>query len=458
MFVGREREIAELNIFLEDSGKDIACVYGRKGIGKTTLLKHFAEGTNHFYFTAYPTTENEMLRFMGLAFGMKSAPESLSEALDFVGEKAGEDDFLLILDHYGDFVKAGADFEAVLQEYVNSKWANQRIKVILAEDLYLNVDKFVTGKKATWRINKVSLIEVGSLGIYDMRELLPEVSSFDLAFLYGLTGGIPSNVNRIQTLAGDEAIQRLFLEEEAAELSRPEAILSSELRELSYYNRMLVGLAAGNTRVNQISSLVEKPKDVVVPYFNTLMNVGMVQKENPITEKTNRKKTRYSIVNTSDEFWYRFIAPRMDLFYAGDSDGLLSAIHDDMDGYMHGVFVRMCREYLLKQSAKGELPFTIDELGNWWVNDDEKGTTSDFDMVALGKQQGKTATIFGRCYYSDEPVDLRELKELIDLTKMIEHNGDRFYLVFSKAGFHENAKTAAAAIWNIMLVTLEDIC
>ena len=36
-------------------------------------------------------------------------------------------------------------------------------------------------------------------------------------------------------------------------------------------------------------------------------------------------------------------------------------------------------------------------------------------------------------------------------------NGSSFYIVFSKAGFHENAITVASAIKNIVLITLDDI-
>ena len=463
MFIGREKEISELNMFLEDKDVNAICVYGRRGIGKTTLLKNYLSDKRHIYFTAYQTTDIEELHLFAVAAGIAKKPKSLDEVLDAVTKQVEamtldeDEQFFLCIDHYGDFVKADADYEIILQDYVNVYWSSKPIKVIFCEDLYLNVDKYITGKKSTWKKGKVSLLEVEPLNYVETKAFCGIENSEEAAFIYGLTGGVPALINKIKGLTGVDAVKTLYFDE-AGENNRPENRIGLELRELSYYNRMLTALAAGNTRVNQISNLVGKPKDVVVPYFNTLMSIGVVQKQTPITEKTNRKKTRYSIVNSSDEFWYRFVATHMDLYYTDQRDKLVEHIENGKNDFMHDVFVKMCKEYLLQKSAKQELPFTIDELGNWWVNDEDNGTSQDFDLVALGKQQGKSATIFGRCYYSDTPVDLRELKELIDLTKLLEHNGDRFYLVFSKAGFNETAKTAAAAIWNIMLISLDDIC
>ncbi|MBQ2317979.1 MAG: hypothetical protein II182_07020, partial [Lachnospiraceae bacterium] len=201
------------------------------------------------------------------------------------------------------------------------------------------------------------------------------------------------------------------------------------------------------------------PKDVVVPYMNTLMSIGVVQKENPVTEPTNRKKTRYSIVNTHDLFWYRFVVPNMDCYFSGDKETLWKRIAGgDLPEYMDRVFINMCREYLERKAAKEELPFSIEAIGNWWENDEENKSSEGFDLVALGKVEGKSNIAFARCYYNDEPIGIATLKELIDLTKHVKDKNNAFYLIFSRSGFHENTKTVAATIKNIMLISLEDIC
>lgn len=311
-------------------------------------------------------------------------------------------------------------------------------------------------------------LELGAMEFYEAQEFFREASPMEQAFLYGITGGIPYHLRRCAAyLAHHDAAEdlcyhmmsQLFLADEDDATLLPEKTIQTELREMSYYNCMLETLASGKNRVNAISEVVNKPKDVVVPYMNTLMSIGVVKKENPVTEPTNRKKTRYSIVNTHDLFWYQFIVPHMEYYYEGNSKALWEdVIEPHRDAYMDTVFINMCREYLEKKAAKEELPFTIEAIGNWWENDEEKKSSEGFDLVALGKVEGKSNIAFARCYYDEEPIGIATLKELIDLTKHVKDKNNAFYLIFSRSGFHENTKTVAATIKNIMLISLEDIC
>ena len=218
-------------------------------------------------------------------------------------------------------------------------------------------------------------------------------------------------------------------------------------------------MAQGMNRVNQLSAAVDKPKDVVVPYLNALMAIGVVTKQTAITEETNRKKTRYSIVNSNTIFWYRFIVPHQNLYYQGAWDELWDRfIAPDLDNFMQHVFTAMSRQYLEDSSRKGQMPFVIERSGNWWTNDDEAGTTDGFDVVSLGKTEGKSATIFTLCFYEQREIEVAEVKAMIEKTKQLHRQGDAFYVVCAKDRFHENVVTVASAIKNILLITLQDEC
>ena len=120
------------------------------------------------------------------------------------------------------------------------------------------------------------------------------------------------------------------------------------------------------------------------------MAIGVCTKDTAITEVTNRKKTRYSIVNTSTLFWYKYVVPNFDMYMSGDIDGIWDHIKENIQDYMKEVFIKICGEYLENESDKNQLPFTVEEIGNWWVNDDEAGTTDGFDLVSLGLTSSST--------------------------------------------------------------------
>ena len=473
MFKGRTNEIQLLNGFYEGDTAEVAVVSGSIGVGKTALLQEFASDKEAIFFEAYETTGKHQLERLAQLMGVETL-----DAASFCNEiahRAASTKQLVIIDQYPNFVKADPEFDKLLYEAITGSWKDLPVKLILCSDAFVLIDKYVKGKKAIWN-KSISLdLEVKPLGFYDSCQFFGEASPKEAAFLYGITGGIPHNLDKVAALLGLEGFEnhgispisgenkareiavRLFLDKKSGLGQNPEKVMATELRELAYYNYMLATLAKGLNRVNQISAEVEKPKDVVVPYLNSLMAIGVCTKDTAITEITNRKKTRYSIVNTSTLFWYKFIVPNYDAYISGDVEKIWSAVEESMDEYMETVFIKICGEYLADRSEKNMLPFTVEEIGNWWVNDDEAGTTDGFDLVSLGKCDGKSATIFAQCYYNHEPIEVAQLKLLIEKTKQLHRQGDAFYLVFSTAGFHENAITISSAIKNIMLITLDEM-
>ena len=474
MFKGRKTEIELLNGFYEGEKASVAVVSGQIGVGKTALLREFAKDKKAIFFEAYETTGKHQLERLSKLMGASKTLDADGFCKE-VSKRAAKAKQLIIIDQYPHIVKADPEFDKKLYEYITHDWKDLPVKLILCSDAFMLVDKYIKGKKALWK-SKISLdLVVNPMGFYDSCQFFADASPKEAAFLYGITGGIPHNLAKVAALLGVEGFDdygipvlkdthsikaiacRLFLDRRISLGINPEEVMATELRELAYYNYMLTTLAKGLNRVNQISAEVEKPKDVVVPYLNSLMAIGVCTKDTAITELTNRKKTRYSIVNTSTLFWYKIVVPNYDAYISGDVEALWSAVEEQMDDYMETVFIKICGEYLKDRSDKNLLPFTVEEIGNWWVNDDEAGTTDGFDLVSLGKSDGKSATIFAQCYYNEEPIEVAQLKTLIERTKKLRRQGDAYYLVFSNAGFHENAITISSAIKNIMLITLDEM-
>lgn len=456
----RQSEESLLNEIYNTPNCSVVAVTGQRGMGKSTLIRHFVSGKKAYYYDAFETTGKHQIEIMSSFFGTKTS-KGINGILDEITADAANGPVVLVIDSYPNFYKSDSAFNDALIKYVSDNWSELPVTLILVGDEFVLMEKHVLSKKSKWKDIKVENICLKQLGFYDSRKFFENLNIEQATYLYGITGGITYNLARVATDAKEvdlkEVTAKLFLDKENAVGLNPMDIMSTELRELSYYNHLLVSLASGLNRVNQISAEVDKPKDVVVPYLNSLMAIDICTKDTAITELNNRKKTRYSIVNTSTFFWYKFIATNFSAYCAGDVDSLWKCIEEGLQEFLQGVFIRICSEYLLRAVGDDKLPFNISAIGNWWVNDDEAGTTDGFDLVALGDFQSKEATVFAQCYYVDKPVELTQLKSLIDKTKQMARKGDAFYLVFSKKGFHENAITASSAIPNIMLITLDDM-
>lgn len=66
MLSGRIAELQYLDQYYEKAGSQILVVYGQKHIGKTTLLKEFAENRQSHYYLAKPCSEREQMYQWGM--------------------------------------------------------------------------------------------------------------------------------------------------------------------------------------------------------------------------------------------------------------------------------------------------------------------------------------------------------------------------------------------------------
>ena len=81
----------------------------------------------------------------------------------------------------------------------------------------------------------------------------------------------------------------------------PANLLKQELREPAIYNAIIKAIAEGASRLNDITTKVGEENSVVAKYLKTLIDLGIVKKETPITEKPG-KKTIYLLADNFFSF------------------------------------------------------------------------------------------------------------------------------------------------------------
>ena len=74
-FIGRETELKALEDAYEKDDFQMAVVYGRRRIGKTTLLRQFCQGKKSVFFTAIKSTSQRNTDLFGKYALNALAPE-----------------------------------------------------------------------------------------------------------------------------------------------------------------------------------------------------------------------------------------------------------------------------------------------------------------------------------------------------------------------------------------------
>ena len=183
-----------------------------------------------------------------------------------------------------------------------------------------------------------------------------------------------------------------------------------------------------------------------------LLDLGIVKKETPITEKST-KKTIYQLGDNFFRFWYRFVPMNMTAIISGRIEkSYPNTIKKYFSDYMGLIFEQMCRDYLLYYAE--DMPIILSDIGQWWGTDNAAKKEVQIDIV--GTSADSDEYIIGSCKYKNEKIGIDEL-ELLRHYAAVFGKGSRYYFyIFSKGGFTDGllelGKKGA-----VKLLTLEDI-
>ena len=62
MFIGRKKELYELESRYQEATPQLVVVYGKRRLGKTALLKEFAKDKTHFFYVSRETIDTEQIK------------------------------------------------------------------------------------------------------------------------------------------------------------------------------------------------------------------------------------------------------------------------------------------------------------------------------------------------------------------------------------------------------------
>jgi len=176
-------------------------------------------------------------------------------------------------------------------------------------------------------------------------------------------------------------------------------LLRAELREPRVYQSILSAIATGSSKFGEISSKTGLEKTHLSGYLASLVELGFVAREVPITEAMPDKsrKGRYLIADPFIQFWYRFVYANYSLLEAGRA---ATVAKERVFPKLHDYFSRQVEVPLADCFAHGSLgrylPFEPAYIGRHWSPQEE------FDFVAL--DQGRRQAFVVEVKWSRQPV------------------------------------------------------
>ena len=461
MFYCREEELRTMNNRYKKGHFECVVIYGRRRVGKTALINEFCKGKPTVYFSALNASSQENLEALSKAIytcqnsDSTSAPtyRSYEDALEAITGMAMEKRLVFVIDEYPYLAKAEKSISSRLQHIIDHSWQDSRIYLILCGSSMSFMEYQVLGYESPLYGRRTAQFKIQALTYREITEFHPDLKAADQALLYGVTGGIPHYINKLDVENNlDEALLENLFSTSSYLFEEPENLLKQELREPAIYNSVISAIAAGASRSNEISTKVGLESGVCAKYLKVLLDLGILKKETPITEKSG-KKTIYAIDDNFFRFWYRFVPRNMSVISAGRMHPVYEqAVKRFYPDYMGLVFEKMCQEYLLRYAK--DLPILLSNVGQWWGTDSKTRKEVQIDIVGVPVDGNEY--LIGSCKYRNEKIGIEELELLRRYAAVFRKNGIFHYFIFSKGGFTQ-ALLEAEMQGEVTLLTLEDL-
>ena len=462
MLIDRERELKELNGLLHDRAARLVAVSGRRRLGKTTLLVHWAASSGHPYFYwvgshfPAPVLLAEFSRKVwqhgnpGKRVPRQFTYESWSEAFEVLAEACqGEQRHIVILDEFPYAVQSESGLPSALQNAWDHHLRFSNICMVLCGS-HVGMMERLLGADAPLYGRMAGPLRVRPLPFSATKAFFPDYNAEQRVAVYAILGGVPAYLEQFSSrLSLLDNLRRNLFQDVGLFRNDPDYLIGEQVRDLTNYQAVLSAIAAGARKPADIALHAKLPhRSGADPYLAQLVEMDYVRRELPVTVPPDRRNTsrssRYILADNYLRFYFRFVRTHLDLIAQQLYDELEKRIAEQLRAFVGmTTFEELCREWVLVQARQGQLPFAVEQVGSHWDRQVQ------VDVAAISWRE--KALLLGEAKWQTGPVSRATVRELFEVKtpKILaalpdEGEGWRiYYACFSRAGFTETARTLA---------------
>ena len=264
MFIGREKELESLKEFYDKDGIGMTVIYGRRRIGKSTLISEFIKDKKNIFYTATKVGKNRNLELFSAQVvdlfmpGLENISFQTTEAVfDFIDKNIGDDKIVLVIDELPYWAEKDEALLSVLQKYIDVNWKDKNLKIILCGSALSFMENKVLSEKSPLFGRRDSQIKLEAFNYLDAAKFVPDYTNEDKAICYGITGGVAKYLSMIDPAKSlDENIIRLFFRTDGYLYDETRNLLTQEFSDISLVNIIIEQIASGENTLNIIASKI----------------------------------------------------------------------------------------------------------------------------------------------------------------------------------------------------------
>ena len=453
MFIGRKKELNELNFRFNNSKKEFGVIYGRKRIGKSTLINEFLKDKPNIFFQAKKDSMYGNLRSFSYEIDkLLDLPKSfvfssMEEAVDSLIEYAKGKRFVIAIDEYPYIVNQDASFPSVLQEAIDRAPENLFF-LISGSDVGMLKNELEDHNSPLYK-RRTFEMNVTKLKYSESLEYLKNVDNETKIKYLSFTSTYPYYLSAMDfDIPFEENIKRLLFNEYGTFFTLPDQLLSNSLNTQDVYNAILYAVSKRKRSNKEIAEYIHEDEAKVSKYIKTLLQSELLDKRE--TYNGNKKTVYYEIGDPMLRFWYMFIFNNMEKIRM-NGEFVYNNLQEDIKQFICYGFEEVSRLYMDELNSKGLLGNIFAPFKPYKVEKSILNRSIEIDGLSNDDEK----LIVMECKYRKEKFTLSMLKHLEESASVFPSKYTRVYYLFSKNGFDDEIKKIQSDKYHI--IELDDM-
>ena len=442
LFIDRTPELSTLKSEYDKKGAGLIVIYGRRRVGKTTLIREFLKNKPYIYFLADKQIETELIGRLRNSISEYLKDPNLAEIefktwdslFDYWIRHADfSNKVVFVIDEFQYLASVNNAFPTIFQRVWDEKLKERNILVILCGSLINMMYSTTLSYNSPLYGRRTGQMKLDPVSFKYFHNFFPHVSDEKLIELYSVIGGIPKYIEIFNPQKNVfENIKEHILEKKGYLYAEPRFILSEEVSETTTYFSILKTIAAGQHKMGNIASRLMTSTQNLTGYFNMLIDLGILERRVPVTEAMPEKSKMglYFIKDNFFRFWFRYVFANQNYLEMENTDYVFRKVKDEFDEFVSLTFEDIAANIFFDQKVIRSLPFEPEKWGRWW---DRK---NEIDLVAINSSEKKA--LFIECKWSKRHVDIDVLTDLKNKASQVDWFKDEredYFAIISKKGF-----------------------
>jgi AAA+ ATPase superfamily predicted ATPase len=453
MFIGRKKELSELNLRFNTSKKEFGVIYGRRRIGKSTLINEFLKDKPNIFFQAKKDSIYGNLRSFSYEIDkLLDLPKSfvfssMEEAFDSLIEYAKGKRFVIAIDEYPYIVNQDASFPSILQEAIDR--APENLFFLISGSDVGMLKKELEDHNSPLYKRRTFEMNVTKLKYSESLEYLKNVDNETKIKYLSFTSTYPYYLSAMDfDIPFEDNIKRLLFNEYGTFFTLPDQLLSNSLNTQDVYNAILYAVSKRKRSNKEIAEYIHEDEAKVSKYIKTLLQSELLDKRE--TYNGNKKTVYYEIGDPMLRFWYMFIFNNMEKIRM-NGEFVYNNLQEDIKQFICYGFEEVSRLYMDELNSKGLLGNIFAPFKPYKVEKSILNRSIEIDGLSNDDEK----LIVMECKYRKEKFTLSMLKHLEESASVFPSKYKRVYYLFSKNGFDDEIKKIQSDKYHI--VELDDM-